>query len=1408
MKRRSTAGHKPVKARSRKAATRKRRNAPKAVRRRTSRPASQKDATEARRLERSLRESEERYALVSQAVAEGIYDWNLELNSLFVSPRLMEIFGFEEAGLTSKDWYGRVHPEDMESYRTALRECFKQRSLKLECQYRIRAADGNYRWVEDCGLPIRNEPGRTIRLVGAVSDISHRRQIEQALLDSEQRYALAMRAVNEGVYDWNIATGEIYYSPSVRNAVGLTPEELGSRTDWLDRIHPDDVTAYKQTVAAHLKGETDRLTCEYRYRHPDGTWHWARQHGLALRDRAGRAYRMAGSTGDITAEKRLLSELRQRTDDLTESLEQQTATAEILSVISESLSDTQPVFDAIVQSGVRLFPGAAISIALAEGNEVRAAAIAEADPDRAEAWRRRFPFPLTRAYIHSTAILDRTMLDIPDVELASDKMAAGRQNFLASGYRAVTIMPMMRGDGAIGSLSVVRRKPGRLSDKQIAVLNTFAAQAVIAIENTRLLSELRESLQQQTATADVLKVISSSPGDLKPVFQVMLERATKLCGASFGTLWIREEDGRIRNAALHGQLPEAFREKWGVGTVFLPSPSVPTARVIETREPVQVVDLKEDPAYLEGDPLAVASVEVAGIRSLIAVPLIKEGAIVGAMSIYRREMLPFTDKQIELVQNFAAQAVIAIENARLLSELRESLDRQTAMSEVLSVIASSPGELKPVFQAMLASAMRICEADCGFIYRMEAGAMRTMAELGVPPALAEYRRHHAHTGGATTPVDVMRATKKPAHVYDASDSDAYRTGNPNAVAGVDLGGARTVLYVPMLKGDEIVGVINVYRKVVRPFSDVQVALLENFAAQAVIAIENARLLSELREALQQQTATSEVLEVISSSPGELDAVFQTMLENATRICEANFGILWLSESDGFRFVAHHGVPPLLVEDRQREPFVRPGPGTGLGRVAKTKQLVHVADITTEQAYAERDPLRIAYAELGGARTLVAVPMLQEEELIGAITIFRQEVRPFTDKQIALVTNFAAQAVIAIENTRLLSELRESLQQQTATADVLKVISSSPGELEPVFNVILENAARICEANFGNILRFENGLPQFVAKLRVPEQFFAFLRRSGLRPGPLHPFSRFIEQKQTVHVVDYSADPSYLDRDPLAVAGVELGNIRTLLIVPMLKDDELIGGVAIYRHEVRPFTDKQIELMTNFAAQAVIAIENARLLGELRQSLEQQTATSKVLEVISSSPGDLEPVFHAMLENATRICDAKFGTMFLPEGADAFRTAALYGAPPALAEFHRAHETFRPTPGSPLDRTMRTKQLSHAADGAAEAQPSPPARLGGARSMVCVPMLKDDTLSGAIVIYRQEVQPFTDKQIELLQNFAAQAVIAIENTRLLSELRESLQQQTATADVLKVISRSTFDLQTVFANPRRIGGAAL
>jgi GAF domain-containing protein len=276
------------------------------------------------------------------------------------------------------------------------------------------------------------------------------------------------------------------------------------------------------------------------------------------------------------------------------------------------------------------------------------------------------------------------------------------------------------------------------------------------------------------------------------------------------------------------------------------------------------------------------------------------------------------------------------------------------------------------------------------------------------------------------------------------------------------------------------------------------------------------------------------------------------------------------------------------------------------------------------------------------------------------------------------------------------------------------------------------------------------------------------------------------------------EPNYFDA-PSGYTGTQLAKLagaRTILAVPMIKENELMGVIVIYRQEVRTFTNKQVELVTNFAAQAVIAIENTRLLNELRESLEQQTATSEVLQIISSSPGELKPVFQAMLENAVRICEAKFGNLFLIDG-DACSWAAGVGTPPNLAEYFTQTTPFRPTPGSHLDRVMRTKQVSHSADDTAEAVIGAAARLGGARSSVCVPMLKDDALVGAIFIYRTEVRPFTDKQIALVQNFAAQAVIAIENARLLGELRESLQQQTATSEVLSVISSSPGELEPVF-----------
>src|SRR5262245_59234475 len=298
-------------------------------------------------------------------------------------------------------------------------------------------------------------------------------------------------------------------------------------------------------------------------------------------------------------------------------------------------------------------------------------------------------------------------------------------------------------------------------------------------------------------------------------------------------------------------------------------------------------------------------------------------------------------------------------------------------------------------------------------------------------------------------------TRQTVHIEDIM-ADQTAAEDPLRVAFSRLVGARTFLAVPMLKEDELVGMIVIYRLQVRAFTDKQIELLQSFAAHAVIAIENARLLDELRrrtndltEALEQQTATSEVLQVISSSPGELTPVFRTMLENATRICEAKFGVMWLCEGGGFRSVAVHG-PAAHVEERRREPVIYPGPELPLGRVTRNRQMVHIADLRTEKAYIERSPTFVGLVEAGGARTFLAVPLLKDGELIGLISIYRQEVRPFSDKQVQLVQNFAAQAVIAIENTRLLNELRESLQQQTAMSEVLQVISSSPGELKPVF----------------------------------------------------------------------------------------------------------------------------------------------------------------------------------------------------------------------------------------------------------------------------------------------------------------------------------------------------------------------
>jgi GAF domain-containing protein len=746
-----------------------------------------------------------------------------------------------------------------------------------------------------------------------------------------------------------------------------------------------------------------------------------------------------------------------------------------------------------------------------------------------------------------------------------------------------------------------------------------------------LTRERDEALEQEMATSEVLRVISSSPSNLNPVFDTMLTNATRLCEATFGLLVLYEGGGRCRGVAMYNA-PAAFAELRWREPVFNAAPQTALGRAAATKEVIHISDYLEEAAYKQRDPIAVALAELGKARTFLVVPMLKENEMVGAIAIYRQEVRPFTHRQIELVKNFAAQAVIAIENTRLLNELRqrttdltEALEQQTATADVLKAISSFPGDLQPVFDTMLANATRLCEATHGHVWSFDGEQLHAVAVRGDAQFVKWLRENNPVWPIAGSAAERIVRGEPFVHVADRRDEPTYRD-NQTFRELVDTSGIRASLSVALRKGETLLGMINVYRQEVRPFTDKQIELIKNFAAQAVIAIENARLLNELRQSLEQQTATADVLKVISRSTFDLPAVLDTLVQSVARLCEADTVLIGRPKGESFQFEASYGYPREYAELIAQPVGI--DRGTCAGRALLERKTVQVLDALSDPEYTFPTTL----AGVAGSRTLLGVPLLREGSPIGVMTLGRKSVHPFTDKQIELATTFADQAVIAIENARLLNELRErtndlsqrtadlteTLEQQTATANVLEVISRSAFDLQAVFETVAESCVRLCGADRAFIFRFDGELLRMAVSYNSTPAFVEWVRNNPIRPGLHSGSARAALERRTIHVPDVLADPEYT----YGAKGVE--PIRTILGVPILKGDDLLGVMMIYRLEVRPFTDRQIALVETFADQAAIAIENVRLLDELRERTGEVEKLNQHLEQrVADQVGEIE-----------------------------------------------------------------------------------------------------------------------------------------------------------------------------------------
>ena len=928
----------------------------------------------------------------------------------------------------------------------------------------------------------------------------------------------------------------------------------------------------------------------------------------------------------------------------------------------------------------------------------------------------------------------------------------------------------------------VRRRPVK-GHKASTVRKRTSPEVDANKGNSRLEHELAEAREQQAATSELLKVIGRSRYDLQPVFETLAENAVRLCEAERS--FIFRFDGKyLRVVATHNASAEirAFVER----NPILPGRTSATARAALEQRTVHVLDAQTDPEH------TYQGRQVDPFRTILTVPILKADELLGVILIYRHEVRPFTDNQIALLETFADQAVIAIENVRLFDEvqartedLRELLQQQTATADVLKVISRSTFNLQKVLDTLTELACRLCDSFDAVLFLREGELLSFRAHYGpIPIDLEKWPITRAWTAGRSV-LDL-----KAVHVHDLQ---AELIEFPDGSAMAQRMGHRTILSIPLLRADEAIGSLQIRRTEVLPFTAKQIELAETFANQAVIAIENVRLFDaeqqrtrELAELLEQQTTTSAVLNVISNSLTDTQPVFEAIVQSGLKLFPDAAISVVLRDGDMVKLAAIAEPDPARAEAWRRR-FPNPLTREYMhGAAILDRRIVDVPEVrkaATEFAAGSRNFLASGY------RAVTIMPMICGSEAIGALSVVRLAPGRLSDERLAVLRTFAAQAVIAIENTRLLSELRESLQQQTATADVLKVISRSTFDLQTVLQTLVESAARLCEADNGTITRQDQGVFYRAEAFGFSREFLDVVRRIPVEQNRGSVAGRALLEGKLVHIPDVLDDPEYT-----FTSEIGLDQFRTALGIPMLREGVPIGVLTLSRSEARPFTDKQIELVTTFADQAAIAIENVRLFDEvqaktrdLSEALTYQTGSANILKVIASTPTDVEPALKAIVESACELCAAYDLVVLLRDG-DQLRISAHHGPIPMSIDKWPINRRW--TAG----RAFIDQKPVHVDDLLAEGDEFPDGRelsqRMGHRTILSVPLLREGESIGAIVLRRTEVHPFSEKQIALLQTFADQAVIAIGNVRLFEEvqaktrdLTESLQQQTATADVL-------------------------